>query len=124
MPLVTIADPPVAQPRDARSSGKLIFFIMANIHAGEVEGKEAVQHFARRLTLGDLRPLLDKLVILIDPIYNADGNEKFSLTNRTTQNGPIAGVGVRENSMSLDLNRDYMKLNAPETKALVRLMSQ
>ncbi len=55
---------------------------MANIHAGEVEGKEAVLHLARRLTLGDLQPLLRSAVWLFAPIYNADGNEKISLDNR------------------------------------------
>ena len=55
------------------------------------------------------------------PIYNADGNEKFSVENRTAQYGPITGVGVRENDQGLDLNRDYIKLDAPETNALVRL---
>ena len=57
-----------------------------------------MQHLARRIVLGDLRPLLDKLIILIAPIYNADGNEKINVNNRTAQNGPLGGVGVRENS--------------------------
>ena len=61
---------------------------MANIHAGEVEGKEAVLHLARRLTLGDLQPLLRSAVWLFAPIYNADGNEQISLDNRSEQNGP------------------------------------
>jgi hypothetical protein len=97
---------------------------MANIHAGEVEGKEAAQHFARRVALGDLRPLLDKIVLLIAPIYNADGNEKFDPRNRTAQNGPVGGVGVRENAQKLDLNRDFMKLDAPESRALVGLFNR
>src|SRR5262245_57496577 len=78
LPLVILSDPPISDPRDARASGKPIVFVFANIHAGEVEGKEAMQHMARRIVLGNLRPLLDKLVILIAPIYNADGNEKIS----------------------------------------------
>ena len=45
---------------------------MANIHAGEVEGKEVAQHLARRILLGDLKPLLSKLTILIAPIFNAN----------------------------------------------------
>jgi hypothetical protein len=124
MPLVILSDPPISQPRDARASGKPIVFAFANIHAGEVEGKEAAQHMARRIVLGDLRPLLDKLIILISPIYNADGNEKTSVMNRTAQNGPLGGVGVRENSKGLDLNRDYMKLESPEAQSLVRLFNR
>jgi hypothetical protein len=88
-----------------------------------VEGKEAVQHIARRIVAGELRGLLDKLVILIVPIYNADGNEKISTNNRVAQNGPIHGVGVRENAKGLDLNRDYIKIDAPETAALIHLFN-
>ena len=124
LPLVILAAPAISQPRDARASGKPIVFIMANIHAGEVEGKEGVQHFARRILTGDLRPLLDKLIILIAPVYNADGNEKISVQNRTEQNGPIGGVGVRENAQGLDLNRDYIKLESPEAQSLVRLFNR
>jgi len=124
LPLMIFADPPIAQPREARASGKTVVFIQANIHAGEVEGKEATLHLARRIATGDLRPLLNNLIILIAPIYNADGNEKISLNNRTAQNGPIGGVGTRENAKGLDLNRDYMKLESPEANALVGLFNR
>ncbi len=124
LPLMIFADPPVAQPREALASGKPVVFIMANIHAGEVEGKEATLHLARRIATGDLRTLLDKLIILLAPIYNADGNEKISVNNRTAQNGPVGGVGVRENSKGFDLNRDYMKLEAAEARALVGLFNR
>ena len=124
LPLVVLSDPPISDPRDARASGKPIVFVFANIHAGEVEGKEAMQHMARRIVLGDLRSLLDKLIILIAPIYNADGNEKINVMNRTAQNGPLGGVGVRENAKGLDLNRDYIKLESPEAQSLVRLLNR
>jgi hypothetical protein len=124
LPLMILANPPVARPREALASGKPIVFVMANIHAGEVEGKEASLVVARRLLNGDLRPLLDKLVVLIAPDYNADGNEKISTDNRVAQNGPIGGVGIRENAQGLDLNRDYIKADAPETRALLRLFNR
>jgi len=124
LPLMILADPPISHPREARASAKPIVFIMANIHGGEVEGKEAVQHLARRIALGDLRSLLDRVIILMAPIYNADGNEKISAQNRTAQNGPIGGVGVRENAGGLDLNRDYMKVEAPETRSLISLFNR
>ncbi len=124
LPLMIFADPPISQPREARASGKPVIFIQANIHAGEVEGKEAALHLARRIATGDLRSLLDNLIILIAPIYNADGNEKINLNNRTAQNGPIGGVGTRENAKGLDLNRDYMKLETPEANALVALFNR
>ena len=91
---------------------------MANIHAGEVEGKEAAQMLLRDL-VSSSRKLRDGLIVLIAPIYNADGNEKISNEHRKTQNGPPEGVGVRENAQDLDLNRDYMKLETPEARGLV-----
>jgi hypothetical protein len=124
LPLMILSDSGISTPAEAKSAGKPIIFIMGNIHAGEVEGKESVQHLARRILFGDLKPLLSKLTILLAPIYNADGNEKFSLENRTAQYGPIGGVGVRENSQRFDLNRDYIKLESPEAQSLVNLFNR
>ena len=119
LPLMVISDPKVATPGAARKLGRPLVFVQANIHAGEVEGKEAVLMLARRLVSGDLKPLTRQLVILIAPDYNADGNEKVNVMNRTAQNGPVGGVGTRENSKGLDLNRDYMKLDSAEARSLV-----
>lgn len=124
LPLLVIGDPPAAAPVQSGGSGLPIVFVMANIHAGEVEGKEALLHLARRLTLGDLQPLLRSAVWLFAPIYNADGNEQISLENRSEQYGPLGGVGTRENARGLDLNRDFMKLESSEARALVGLITR
>lgn len=124
LPLLIMGDPPAASPGQARESRRPVVFVMANIHAGEVEGKEALLHLARRMTIGDLRPLLPSAVWLFAPIYNADGNENVSLENRSEQHGPIGGVGTRENAKGLDLNRDFMKLESAEARALVTLISR
>jgi Zinc carboxypeptidase len=122
MPLVILSNPAVNRPAD-RPAGRPVVFLLANIHGGEVEGKEAVQVLMRRLTGGDLRPLLDRMVILIAPIYNVDGNEAINVMNRTAQYGPVTGVGERENAKKLDLNRDYMKLESAEARALVQALT-
>jgi hypothetical protein len=124
LPLMVISDPRVSTPEAAHKLNRPMVFVQANIHAGEVEGKEAILMLARRLVSGDLKPLTRQLVVLIAPDYNADGNEKVSVQNRTAQNGPVAGVGTRENAKGLDLNRDYMKLESREARALVQLMSR
>ena len=116
LPLMVISDPKVTTPQAARKLGRPLVFVQANIHAGEVEGKEAVLMLSRRLVSGDLKPLTRQLVILIAPDYNADGNEKVSVMNRTAQHGPVGGVGTRENSKGLDLNRDYIKLDTVEAR--------
>src|SRR5262249_26876784 len=78
LPLVILADPPVASAEAAARSGKLVVFAMGNIHAGEVDGKEALLMLARDLALAKDRPLLKDLVIVFAPIFNADGNEKMA----------------------------------------------
>jgi len=124
MPLLILSEPAVTTPEAARNLGRPVVFVQGNIHAGEVEGKEAALILARRLTQGDLRPLLKQMVILIAPIYNADGNEKLNVQNRTAQYGPVAGVGTRENSNGLDLNRDHIKLDSAEGRAFVGLLNR
>jgi dipeptidyl aminopeptidase/acylaminoacyl peptidase/murein tripeptide amidase MpaA len=123
LPLVILADPPVATAAQAARSKKLVVFAMANIHAGEVDGKEAVLMLARDLT-GKERPLLKDLIVVLAPIFNADGNERIAKTNRPRQAGPVEGVGVRFNSQGLDLNRDFVKLESSEVRALVRFLNQ
>ena len=80
----------VDDPGAAARSGKPVLYIQANIHSGEVEGKEALQMIVRDLAVGSLRSLLDSVIVLAVPIYNIDGNEKFGpgAQNRPGQNGP------------------------------------
>ena len=119
LPLVILSRPGIDSPAQAAKSSRPVVFIMANIHAGEVEGKEATLHLMRDIVTGSLAPLLDKMILLVAPIYNADGNEKIDINNRTAQNGPLGGVGTRENGKQMDLNRDFMKLESPEARGLV-----
>ena len=118
LPLVIVSRPLVRTPEQARATGRPIVWVQANIHAGEVEGKEALQAVVRDLVLTHRINALDSIVLIAVPIYNADGNEKFASQsrNRTEQNGPEM-VGERANGQGLDLNRDYIKAEAPETRA-------
>ena len=118
LPLVIASKPQVRTPAEARALGRPIVYVQANIHAGEVEGKEAVQALLRDLSFATGPTVLDSLVLLVVPIYNADGNERFGeqARMRGSQNGP-ALVGQRPNAQDLDLNRDYIKAEAPETRA-------
>ena len=124
MPLLVVGDVASALPDDVRSSGKTRVYVQGNIHAGEVCGKEAMQMMLRDLAQGKHADWLDSLVLLIVPIYNSDGNERVRLTNRGRQNGPVAGMGQRSNAQGYDLNRDHMKLDSPEARSLVRLMTE
>jgi hypothetical protein len=112
-----------ASPGSVRATERTRVLVFANIHAGEVEGKEAAQILLRRFAAGDHRDWLDSLVVLVAPIYNADGNERVAVTNRARQNGPFGGVGQRVNAQGLDLNRDHMKLESPEARSLAGLLA-
>lgn len=125
LPYVILSRPLMTTPAAAKASGKPLLYIQANIHAGEVEGKEAVQMLMRDLTLGKLRPLLDSVIILFVPIYNADGNDNWGpqARHRSEQLGP-AIVGTRANGQGYDLNRDYVKQEAPETRASLAFIAK
>jgi len=119
IPLLVIGHPVPASPADLRFDDRAVVYFQANIHAGEVEGKEAALMLARALLSG--RPdVLDRLVVLIAPIFNADGNEKIDPAHRPRQKGPVDGVGIRFNGANQDLNRDGMKLESPEVRGMVR----
>lgn len=120
IPLIVVGDPVPASPMDLNYDDKLVVYFQANIHAGEVEGKEAALMLARDLALGEASRYLDRLVVLIAPNFNPDGNERISPENRRNQAGPVEGVGIRANAQNLDLNRDGLKLESPEVRGLVR----
>lgn len=123
VPFVVASSPLVTTPAQAHRTGKPVVYIQGNIHGGEVEGKEAAQMLLRDLTLGPLRSLLDSVIVLVVPIYNTDGNDAFgsAARQRPGQNGPDT-VGLRANGQGLDLNRDYIKQEAPETRGAAALI--
>jgi hypothetical protein len=124
IPFLVVSRPLFGTPEAARRSGRPVVYVQGNIHGGEVEGKEALQALVRDL-LVDPRPnVLDSIVLIAVPIYNADGNDRFGpqARNRGAQNGPEM-IGLRPNAQDLDLNRDYMKLAAPETRASVAMFN-
>jgi dipeptidyl-peptidase 4 len=124
LPLVVLADPPLQTAEAARASGKPIVFAYGNIHAGEVCGKEALLALVRELATTPGHPLLEGVVLLVAPNYNPDGNDKMDTKNRRGQVGPELGMGERANGQGFDLNRDWIKLEAPETRAFVKLLTE
>lgn len=103
--------------------GRLRALVIGNIHAGEIEGKEALQVLLREFASGEHTDLLQHVECWFLPIYNVDGNEAMRAGNRPGQNGP-AEVGERQNAQGLDLNRDAVKTEAPETRALLALFRE
>ncbi len=125
IPYVIASRPRVSTPQEARRVRRPIVYVQGNIHAGEVEGKEALLAMLRDLTATSRPNVLDSVILIAVPDYNADGNEKFASqeVNRGEQNGP-ALVGQRANGQGLDLNRDYIKAEAPETRASLAMFNK
>ncbi len=119
---VVVARPMPSAHTAAAAGERLRVLVNGNIHGGEVEGKEAIQMLLREFAAGRHAELLDDLVIDFVPIYNADGNERLDAANRVTQNGPNGGVGERANAQGLDLNRDFIKAESPECRALLGVL--
>lgn len=119
IPVVVLSNPAVTSAAQAKASGKIVVYVQGNIHAGEVEGKEVVMMLIRDILLGTKQHLLKNQIILFSPIYNTDSNDKMEKGRRPSQEDSPIEVGIRENSQGLDLNRDGVKAEAPETKGLI-----
>ena len=106
VPLVILGDPPSSEPGTFLLSGKPTLFITCSIHGGEYAGKEGGQQLIRELALGELRPLLEEVNVLIVPSLNPDGAEAEPRSTRS-------------NSMGYDMNRDFIVMETEEVSAAV-----
>ncbi len=110
-------------PQSAQKSSKVILMIQNGIHAGEIDGKDASMILLRDILISKEKfHYLDNVILMIIPVFNIDGHERFSPFNRINQNGPKE-MGWRVNSLNLNLNRDYMKADSPEMKAWLKLFN-
>ena len=123
LPLVVVSKDKAFTPDLARRLGKPIVLLQSGIHAGEIDGKDATLMLLRELATGARPEILDAVTLLLVPIYNVDGHERVSRFNRSQQDGPEEGMGFRTNGRGLDLNRDHLKLDSAEARALVGLVN-
>lgn len=108
-------------PEAARKAGKPIVLLQAGIHPGEIEGKDAGLMLLRDYAVaGKLPHLLDKVVLVYIPVFSVDGHENSSPFHRINQNGPDS-MGFRGQAQYLNLNRDYVKADAPEIRDWLKL---
>ncbi len=123
IPLLIVSRDRAFTPDAAAKTGKPVVLIQAGIHAGEIDGKDAGLGLLRdMLILKQSVNLLDSVIVLFVPIFNVDGHERFGPYNRINQNGP-AEMGWRTTAQNLNLNRDYMKADAPEMRAMLSLFT-
>lgn len=93
----------------------------AGIHAGEIDGKDAGLMLLRDISQRGRADLLDGADLVFVPIFNADGHERASPFNRPNQRGP-RNQGWRTTAQNLNLNRDYLKADAPEMQAMLAFL--
>ena len=124
LPLLIVDKNAGFSPADVRQTDHVVFMIQAGIHSGEIDGKDAGFMLLRDIiTNKDFLKLIDHVTILFIPIFNVDGHERFSAYNRANQNGPEE-MGWRVTAQNLNLNRDYLKADAPEMCAWLKLYNE
>lgn len=123
MPLLVLSRDRAFTPAAARRANKPVVLIQNGIHAGEIDGKEASLALVRDIAVSkQLARLAARATVLVVPIFNVDGHERTSPYNRINQDGPDE-MGWRATSQGLNLNRDYMKADAPEMRAMLALIN-
>ncbi len=121
LPLLIVDSDKNFTPEKVKSSGKVVLLVQACIHPGEPEGKDAGLMLIRDLVINKINVnLLDHVTLLFIPIFNVDGHERFGPYNRINQNGPEE-MGWRTTAQNLNLNRDFMKADAPEMQAWLKM---
>lgn len=124
IPLLIIDIDGRTNPEQVAASGKNIILIMACIHPGEPDGKDAGLMLVRDIAILKKNiELLQNNTLLYIPVFNMDGLERFGPYNRINQNGP-AEMGWRTTAQNLNLNRDFLKADAPEMQAFLLLFNK
>lgn len=111
----------LSDPKLIREKGRLVVLVQSCIHPGEPEGKDASIMLVRDLIIDKKnRNLLEKVSLLVIPIFNVDGHERFGPYNRINQNGPEE-MGWRTTANNLNLNRDFLKADAVEMRHWLKM---
>ena len=121
IPLLILDRDGLTDVREIRAKGRVVVLTEAAIHAGEPDGKDAGLMLIRDIAInGMYKGILDNMSLLFIPIINVDGHEDFGSHYRINQNGPDE-VGARFTAQRFNMNRDFIKADAPETRALLML---
>lgn len=114
----------VLTPAAARDKLRPVVLMQGGIHAGEIDGKDAGFWALRDFLEGRAaKDALRNVVFVFVPVFNIDGHERFGRWNRPNQVGPEE-MGWRTTGQNLNLNRDYVKADAPEMQAMLRLLNE
>ena len=115
------------------SNGKIVVYQGFSIHGNEPSGSNAVLAVAYYLAAAqgsEIDDLLENTVILFDPSYNPDGLQRFAYwanTNKAKNINPDPNdreyhevwPGGRTNHYWFDMNRDWLPVQLPESRARI-----
>jgi hypothetical protein len=122
--LFVISDGSGFTPDSIRAAGKNILWVTNAIHPGEPDGVDASLLLAQALLESDqLMGLTVHSAICIVPMYNVSGAVERGSHSRANQLGPME-YGFRANALNLDLNRDFIKMDAQNTWTMVRALTE
>jgi murein tripeptide amidase MpaA len=96
---------------------KPVLLAQAGIHPGEIDGKDAGMMLLRDIAFYGKDDLLDRVNLILIPILSVDGHERASAYSRPNQRGPRI-QGWRNTATNQNLNRDYLKLDQAEMRAV------
>lgn len=124
LPILIVNKDKNFSPQTLNDSEKITLLVEACIHPGEPDGKDAGLMLLRDIAINKkYTNLLDNITLLFIPIVNVDGHERFGPYNRINQNGPKE-MGWRTTAQNLNLNRDFLKADAPEMKHWLRMFNR
>ncbi|MFB3132673.1 MAG: M14 family metallopeptidase, partial [Rhodothermales bacterium] len=130
-----LSDAPSEVSDDALEGMPAILYQGYSIHGNEASGTEAGVLLLYHLAAGNgpaVEAALDNLVIILDPMFNPDGRDRFvdwanrnrggvSTTDAQDREHNEPWPGGRTNHYFFDLNRDWLPLRHPESQGRVAL---
>ena len=130
-----LSDDPAAVSDSDLADMPVIVYQGFSIHGNEASGTEAGVLLLYHLAAGQgpaVEDALENLVIILDPMFNPDGRDRFTdWANRNRGGVPVADPqdrehdepwpGGRTNHYWFDLNRDWLPIQHPESRGRIRL---
>ncbi len=123
-----------ARKREIIATNPAIVWLSYNVHGNEASASNTALQVAYTLaaaTNPEVQEILDNTVLVIDPVLNPDGRDRYIsfVANATGAGGanpdPIAAEhnepwpGGRTNHYLFDLNRDWLWMTQPESRARI-----
>jgi hypothetical protein len=108
IPMLVLTNAGVFSPPEVLRLNRPVVMLVGLQHGNEPAGGEVMLALAQELAMGPMKSLLDRITVVIVPRCNPDGAFYFS----------------RSSARGIDLNRDHLKLDLPETIALHKVINE